>query len=208
MAHQRSVDETLAALRAGAQLKFSAAMEEPSRQVSEEFEGVMAAMEEKRRSNVERASRLSEQIVAISLQIDSLQRSMAASRPLPPQHNAKSELLERAERRLTLLKSEVRGAWGLVPRDDRIRFLSRCLRHAPYSGPLYAALAGKAAELRRVKENISGGKGGGVRVMVPPSFSQQLLGKAHASSSSSVKDRMLEAQRLLGQGLQSPALHR
>ena len=135
--HQRSVDETLAALRAGAQLRFTSAMEEPSSVISTEFEAVVQEMERKRSANSERVGALREQLAAVTAQLAAVNAAAAegrrraassaaaAHRAYPRNHEAESAL--------AFLRREVRRLWYPLTTEDRIRFLSRCLRHAPCS---------------------------------------------------------------------------
>ena len=228
--HQRSVDETLAALRAGAQLRFTSAMEEPSSVISTEFEAVVQEMERKRSANSERVGALREQLAAVTAQLAAVNAAAAegrrraassaaaAHRAYPRNHEAESAL--------AFLRREVRRLWYPLTTEDRIRFLSRCLRHAPYGTKLAHALQDKAVDLRRqaaaaatrqaaqaqaaqaqAQAQARGGGMGAMGARAPPAV-QPFSGASAAgpgSSAAATRERMAQARVLLAGGLQAAA---
>lgn len=163
---EQATEEAIRSLRGAAELRFKEVIEEPSRQVSEEFEGVMQSLEEKRRANLERAAGLREQIAVVQSQLDSvtrynanIERSHAQLRATTSVANSRSN----SDQELLRLKQAVRGLWrGLDSAAhggratsvsiDKITFLSQCLKHAAYSPRLYAALLGHARSLQTNSE--------------------------------------------------------
>jgi len=162
---EQATEEAIRSLRGAAELRFKEVIEEPSRQVSEEFEGVMQSLEEKRRANLERAAGLREQIAVVQSQLDSVTRYNANIERSHAQLRATTSLASRSnsDQELLRLKQSVRGLWrGLesgAPAGratsvsiDKITFLSQCLKHAAYSPRLYAALLGHARSLQTNSE--------------------------------------------------------
>jgi len=160
----QATEEAIRSLRGAAELRFKEVIEEPSKQVSEEFESVMQSLEEKRRANLDRAAMLREQIGVVQSQLDSIGRYSATAARGHASRNASFLASSRdssragAEVELVRLKQAVRTAWRLregggagstaAAATEKITFLSRCLRHAVFSPRLYAALLGHARTLR------------------------------------------------------------
>ncbi len=150
-------------MRAQAQARFQATLEGPSRQVSNEFEGMMQALEAKRFANAERCARLREQIEMVDGQL-ATQRARGggggAARAAAPEDRAAARA---GTVELARLKEWVRSVWSKQAVEaaarggraevaslarSRVIFLSRALRLAPYTGPLKAALERKLLDLR------------------------------------------------------------
>ena len=161
-------------LRKNAQERWSEIAEETSRHFGEDFEAAARAVEEKRAANGERIARVREQVGMVEAQVDALNRMRQMhERGIASAASARSASLRKDEGDLGHLKRLVRGAWqgaanpvtGELPLEllrDKVTFLSRCLRAAPFSAPLHAALAAQVRTLRkRHPEAVTGKAGSG-----------------------------------------------
>lgn len=167
--YRAGIEETLSSMRAHAQMRFQATLEEPSRQVSAEFEGMMQALEAKRGANAERCARLREQIDMVGSQLASLRAasqndasrvvaSAVAQAGVGGAAAGDRALARRNGAQLLHLKQWVRQAWAAADAGrggrggsgarERVPFLSRCLKWAPYTARLRALLERKVLDLR------------------------------------------------------------
>jgi hypothetical protein len=158
--YREETENAIAALRSAAQARFQDVVEEPSRHVSEEFESVMQSLEEKRRQNAERVARIREQTSIVQSQLDGLRRMQSAQEALQRSSLSSSRGAPSAHavQELGRLKHSVRISWrhlenssGALPLEEaaqKITFLSRCLKYAPFSAKLYGALLAHARSLR------------------------------------------------------------
>jgi len=160
-----ATEETIRSLRGAAELRFKEVIEEPSKQVSEEFESVMQSLEEKRRGNLERAAHLREQLGVVQAQLDSIARYGAtvvrstAAKNAAFLASARDAPRASAELELVHLKQAVRAAWrerdaraggpaGGAVAQERYIFLLHCLREAKFTPRLHAKLFAQTRALQ------------------------------------------------------------
>jgi hypothetical protein len=160
------------AIRGSAHSRFQEVVDEASRQVSEEFDAITAALEERSAVNADRLARVREQLAIVNSQLMAVRRVHAAhaTKLAPGGPNALSAKAPTPEEiQLHSLKLTVRKLWTMQTQslpegaksldashpgstESRKRFLTDAIRSSPYNGAMHALLKTQMTSLQEASQ--------------------------------------------------------